>query len=130
MIKRNASFLAVFMIISMAAAATAGVVSLEADVPAGQTLKGYRFTVTSDTVKIVKAESKSGFEINAANSDASVAVANGADTKGIAGPATVQIMDITVEGSVKDKDFNIITDSFGTSGDVQFSPDGVRIKVK
>jgi hypothetical protein len=118
--KRNiiSLFAIAFFVFGMAAAASAGVVKLEAKVPADKVLKAYKFVLTYGAdVEVLDVEAAGSTVAVNNDTENKKIVANGFDVAGVKGPATVQIMKITVKGSGKDAKFGVTVEDFGNGDD-------------
>ena len=110
-------------------------IRLKAEVPSGQTLRAYNFTWAYDATKlqVVSAVAASGSAAAPANINTATPgqiVFNYFNTSGVAGPATVALIDVTVQGVAQGCDDTAITvNSFGYSTTVQFRPTPVDIQI-
>jgi hypothetical protein len=128
--------IAVMAVFSMAAIANAGKLCLKADVPEGKTLKAYSFMVTYDPATVTVEEmEKQGLTLNVNDEvkdgkKTGIIKLNGYTSEGIAGPATVEVLNIKVKGPVKDAQFAITPVDFGASSNDRFEADAnARIEI-
>ncbi len=113
------------------------VIRLKAGVPDTKTLGAFKYTLTYDStvIEVVNAVPSADTEIpnnphdttfpsvNINKSTAGQIITNGFTTQGIAGPAIVSFIDVTVKGlAAGSSDFKILVNSFGETHDSQFAP--------
>ena len=102
-------------------------IRFKANVPSGEVLNAYKFTIAYDSDKVsVEAIKTPGSQFSPANVNSSTSgliIFNGFSTSGVAGPATIGFIDVTLTGTQQGL-FDILTtvDSFGSSSTNQFKP--------
>ena len=109
-------------------------IRLMADVPSGQTLKAYKFTLTYDQTKITLnsvSDSPNAAIPTAVINDTTAGeiVFNGYDTTGVAGAATVSFIDVNITGAAAGTfSFGISVDNFGSDASTEFKPTPVNMQ--
>ena len=113
------------------------VIRLNAEVPADKTLKAYNMSLAYDPTKasIVSVVATTGStlppaNINTATGTPGEIIINGFSTSGVAGEATVSLIDVTVRGVMSGTfDFAVTVNSFGSAKADQFPPRPVTLVV-
>ena len=118
-------------------AGAARVIRLNAGVPADKTLKAYNISLAYDPTKVfiesAVATTGSVFpptNINTATGTPGEIIINSFSTSGVAGEATLSLIDVTVRGVMSGTfDFAITVNSFGSASEDQFPPTPVNLPV-
>jgi len=108
-------------------------ITLMAEVPEGKTLNAYSFVVMYDEnsleVDAVAADSAMVAENVNVGTPGEV-VANAFNTEGVAGKATVALLDVKVKGLTADAShLSVLFSGFGSSSSDQFKPEAKPLKV-
>ena len=103
-------------------------IRLYAEVPEGKTLKAYNISCTynPDTVLVESAVASAGSALppgNINHTTPGTIIINGFNTTGVAGPATISLIDVTMKGkAIGSFNFVITVNGFGASSSDQFMP--------